>query len=82
MFKGMRVAYKGDEAGLNSRDGNWQKIWFPQGAPAPYKDTEMDDSEYNETIKAAYTNLQQSRSFQGGTMPMIPPKREWCMFDF
>jgi nucleoporin NUP42 len=82
MFKGMRVVYKGDEAGYNARDGTWQKIWFPQGAPAPCKDTEMDDSKYDESIKTAYMHLHQSRSFQGGAMPMIPPRREWCMFDF
>jgi nucleoporin NUP42 len=82
IFKGMRVAYKGDEAGFNTRDGNWQKIWFPQGAPTPYKDTEMDDAKYDDSIKTAYKNLQQSSSFQGGVMPMIPPRREWCTFDF
>jgi nucleoporin NUP42 len=82
MFKGMRVVYKEDEAGYNARDGTWQKIWFPQGAPAPCKDTEMDDSEYDESIKTAYMHLHQSRSFQGGAIPMIPPRREWCMFDF
>lgn len=82
MFKGMRVTYKGEEAGFNGRGGDWQKIWFPQGAPAPYKDTEMDDAKYNEAIKTAYTHLQQSRSFKGGIMPAIPPKREWCAFDF
>ncbi|KIN01005.1 hypothetical protein OIDMADRAFT_54146 [Oidiodendron maius Zn] len=82
MFKGMRVAYKGDEAGFNTKDGNWRKIWFPQGAPAPYKDTEMGDSNYDDNIEAAYMRLQQSRSFPGGVMPMIPPRREWCTFDF
>ena len=82
MFKGMRVTYKGDEAGFNTKDGNWQKIWFPQGAPAPYKDTEMGDSNYDDSIEAAYMRLQQSRSFPGGVMPMIPPRREWCTFDF
>lgn len=82
MFKGMRVSYKGDEAGFTGRDGSWQKIWFPQGAPAPYKDTEMEESRYNDGIKSTYAHLQQSRSFQGGVMPLIPPRREWCMFDF
>jgi nucleoporin NUP42 len=82
MFKGMRVSYRDGEAGFNGRDGSWQKIWFPHGAPAPYKDTEMDDSKYDDNIKASYTHLHQSRSFQGGIMPMIPPRREWCTFDF
>ena len=82
MFKGMRVAYKGDEAGVRGRDGTWQKIWFPQGAPAPYKDTEMEISKYGEDIKSSYINLQQSRSFQGGIIPLVPPRREWCTFDF
>lgn len=82
MFKGMRVVYSGDEARVRGRDGTWQKIWFPHGAPAPYKDTEMEDSKYNDSIKASYTKLQQTRSFEGGIIPLIPPRREWCTFDF
>lgn len=82
VFKGMRVVYDGDEAKYSGRDGTWQKIWFPQGAPAPYKDTEMEDSRYNDTLKASYMNLQTSRSFEGGIMPLVPPRREWCTFDF
>jgi nucleoporin NUP42 len=82
MFKGRPVVYKNDEAGFRGKDGSWQKIWFPQGAPAPYKDTEMEVSQYDESIKTAYMHLQQSGSFEGGVMPMMPPRREWCSFDF
>lgn len=82
MFKGMRVSYKADEAGFTGRSGAWQKIWFPQGPPAPYKDTEMEDSKYEGSVKSSYMSLPQSNSFPDGIMPLVPPRREWCTFDF
>ena len=82
MFKGKRVTYRGDEAGFQNRDGTWEKIWFPEGAPSFNKDTEMDDRLYDENTKAAYMHLNQTGQFQGGVMPLLPPKREWCSWDF
>ena len=82
MFKGKRVTYRGDEAGVQNRDGSWEKIWFPEGAPALNKDTEMEDSLYDDSTKAAYMNLRQTGRFQGGAMPLLPPKRDWCSWDF
>jgi nucleoporin NUP42 len=82
MFKGKRVVYKEGQAGVQNRDGSWSKIWFPEGAPAYYKDTEMEDSAYDESTKEAYVKMRQAGSFQGGVMPLVPPKREWCLWNF
>jgi nucleoporin NUP42 len=82
VFKGMRVTYKDDKAGYRGSDGTWHKIWFPQGAPAPFKDTEMEGLAYDESIKRAYMHALQSGTFQGGVIPAVPPKREWCLYDF
>ncbi|TVY46655.1 Nucleoporin [Lachnellula occidentalis] len=82
MFKGRRVVYQKDEPGVRNHDGSWSKIWFPDGAPPPYKDTEMDESAYDDGTKAAYAQMRQTGSFPGGVMPMLPPMREWCSWDF
>jgi nucleoporin NUP42 len=82
MFKGKLVVYKDGEAGMRNRDGTWEKIWFPNGPPVHYKATEMDDDAYTEDIKAAYLHLRETGGFQGGNMPFLPPKREWCLWNF
>lgn len=82
MFKGKRVSYKDGEAGTISQSGSWEKIWFPEGPPAYYKDTEMEDSAYNDATKKAYMYMRETGNFEGGAMPLVPPKREWCLWDF
>jgi nucleoporin NUP42 len=82
MFKGKPVMYQNNEAGSRNQDGSWEKIWFPDGAPPYYKDTEMEDEAYDESTKAVYMYLRETGSFQGGIMPFLPPKREWCLWDF
>jgi nucleoporin NUP42 len=82
MFKGKRVVYQKDEPGIRNMEGSWSKIWFPEGAPPFYKDTEMDESAYDDNTKAAYMQMRNTGSFPGGVMPMLPPMREWCTWDF
>ncbi|RDW73771.1 hypothetical protein BP5796_07213 [Coleophoma crateriformis] len=82
MFKGKPVRYKDNQAGILARDGSWQKIWFPDGPPPYYQDTEKEDSAYDDTTKQVYLQMRQTGVFQGGVMPMVPPKREWCLWDF
>ncbi|KAG4423367.1 hypothetical protein IFR04_003471 [Cadophora malorum] len=82
MFKGKRVTYRDDEPGCTGSDGSWQRIWFPDGPPVFNKDTQVDDSMYDDKIEAAYLHAKQTGSFQNGMMPLLPPKREWCHWDF
>ena len=82
MFKGKRVVYHGDDAGFQNALGKWERIWCPKGFPVSHADTEMDGSLYDEATEAAYMHLRQTGSFAGGVMPMLPPKREWCSYDF
>ncbi|TVY58699.1 Nucleoporin [Lachnellula cervina] len=82
MFKGRPVVYQKDEPGVRNHDKSWSKIWFPEGAPPLYKDTELDESAYDDGTKAAYAQMRQTGCFPGGVMPMLPPMREWCSWDF
>ena len=81
-FKGRRVVYKDGQPGFEGRNRTWQKIWFPTGPPTINKDTEMEDGAYDDETKRAYVNLQQTGIFQNDVMPMVPPKQEWCLWDF
>jgi nucleoporin NUP42 len=82
MFKGRSVVYRNGEPGFKGNDGSWEKIWFPEGAPPFYGDTEMEDAAYDGQTKAAYMHVRQTGAFERGVMPMLPPKREWCLWDF
>lgn len=82
MFKGKQVIYRDDEPGFTGPDRSWQRIWFPDGPPVFNKDTQVDESMYDDEIEAAYLHAKQAGSFQGGMMPLVPPKREWCQWDF
>ncbi|KAG0647158.1 Nuclear pore AMO1 [Hyphodiscus hymeniophilus] len=81
-FKGRTVVYQGDQPGFNGADGTWQRIWFPDGPPKINKDSEMEDAAYDDQLKAAYDKVRQTGSFENGVLPMIPPKQEWCLWDF
>jgi nucleoporin NUP42 len=91
-WHGKRVVYKdgvpGTEKQGDFKNGRreiiWERIWFPKGPPEVNLDTEViDKSVYeDEKLKEAYMSAIQTGSFPGGIMPLIPPKREWCNWDF
>lgn len=68
--------------GFRGPDGVWERIWFPQGPPVCNKDTAMPDSMYDQTIENAYKHARATGTFEGGKMPLLPPKREWCNWEF
>lgn len=82
MFKGKPVVYKENEPGIQNRDGTWEKIWFPDGPPAYYGATELNNDVYTEDTKQAYLHSRETGYFKDGVMPLLPPKREWCLWDF
>lgn len=93
-FKGKQVTYKevaekGEAPkqvpGIQNLDGSWTKIWFPDGPPPYYKDTEPD-REYTDAEKAAYEQFVSTGQFTlvgagGSGMPEAPPMRECCTWD-
>ena len=58
------------------------RIWFPEGAPAYYKDTELEDAAYDKKSLGVWADFRKTGRFAEGLMPELPPKREWCSFDF
>ncbi|KAJ8063862.1 hypothetical protein OCU04_007717 [Sclerotinia nivalis] len=80
-FNGLPVMYKDGEPGTNI-NGKWHKIWCPKGYTGPNKTTEMENAVFDEQTTAAYLQARRTGTFPGGVMPCIPPKREWCLFNF
>ncbi len=81
-FKGKRVVYKDSEPGTQNFDGSWQKIWFPDGPPPYNKWAEAEPEKYTEEVKTAYENARRNGVFDGGVIPLVPPKQAWCQWDF
>ncbi|KAH8904504.1 hypothetical protein BR93DRAFT_952443 [Coniochaeta sp. PMI_546] len=94
MFKGRAVTYLPPPGPGNERkkpvpmvraaDGSMSKVWFPDGPPMYTPDTEAGDQsvyEKREVQDAWRTFVAQGR-FVDGIMPEVPPKREWCTWDF
>ena len=81
-WKGMPVRYFDDEPCYKGNDDNWQRIWFPDGPPVFAKTVDLPDEAYDEPTKENYRHLKQTGIFKDGIMPALPPKREWCNWNF
>jgi nucleoporin NUP42 len=96
MFKGRPVTYsqvkgyrndptdKTDVPVIMNRDGSPIKIWFPLGPGKHTPDTEVEDpAVYNDAkVQAAWAPFLGTGKFTDGVMPLVPPKRDWCLWDF
>lgn len=81
-WKGMPVRYFDDEPCYKGSGGDWQRVWFPDGPPVFTKTVDLPDEAYDEATKENYKYLKQTGTFKDGIMPALPPKREWCSWNF
>lgn len=81
-WKGKSVQYIENDACYRDTDGSWKKIWFPDGPPVFTKALELPDDAYDETTKENYQYMKEHGTFKDGLMPELPPKREWCNWNF
>ncbi|OAA56065.1 CCCH zinc finger domain protein [Cordyceps fumosorosea ARSEF 2679] len=79
-FKGKAVTYNDGKPGVRAFDGTWTRIWFPDGPPAYYKDTEA--AAYDQASTAQWKQFEQTGKFADGVMPSVPPPRECTVWDF
>ena len=89
MFKGKPVAYEVPKGGtkpvpvIRNFDGSMTKIWMPDGAPKYTSDTEADPAKYEDpNVQQQWRVFMETGRFAGGLMPEVPPKREFCAWDF
>jgi nucleoporin NUP42 len=62
-------------------DGDFERIWFPN---PPEMDTNPEfwsGEGYNDELKRAYDYARENGSFEGGVIPELAPKLEWCNWD-
>ncbi|KAJ2898391.1 hypothetical protein MKZ38_003943 [Zalerion maritima] len=70
------------------QEQKWNRIWFPAGPPGYNEDTELPSAEYTEDVKNAFLKAVRTGDFgmagelEGKLMPDVPPKREWCVWNF
>lgn len=89
MFKGKPVTYETPKAGGNpipvvrNFDGSITKIWMPNGPPKYTKDTEAEPEKYEDPgVQQQWKAFLETGRFADGIMPEVPPKREFCVWDF
>ncbi|KAJ4289929.1 hypothetical protein N0V88_006726 [Collariella sp. IMI 366227] len=88
MFKGRPVVYEEPKSGgkavpmIRNFDGSMVRIWMPNGAP-PYTDqTEAEPTKYGDpNVLRQWKAFVETGRFEGGVMPEVPPRREWCQWD-
>lgn len=61
-----------------TKDSDWQRIWFPNGPPAFAKTEELPESAYDTATKEKYLFAMENGKFGDGGIPLIPPRKEWC----
>lgn len=92
MFKGHQVQFNptAQQYEYRNRDGSIGKVLFPDGPPGYYGCTEEKDEVYDRderesgSLKRVYEKLRENSGvgFEGGVMPLVAPRREWCLWDF
>lgn len=86
MWKGRPVKYvKGEPCYQHPDDSEtFVHIYFPDGPPdaANFKDAVGTPEEYTAEIENVYRYVKEQGVFKDGLIPSVPPKPEWCSFDF
>ena len=59
-------------------NGEWQKIWFPDGPPKLTKLKDLPEDAYDVNTKEDYAFAKNQGFFKDSLMPLLPPRREWC----
>ena len=86
-FHGQTIYYpdpaKPKEGSIKRPDGKWERVWYPDGPPLVAKeDTELPEAMYDDAIRDLYLAVKTRGTFGSGGIPFLPPKREWCSWDF
>ncbi|KAK3312884.1 hypothetical protein B0H66DRAFT_382543 [Apodospora peruviana] len=90
IFKGKMVTWQalpsnpGKEVPvLRNFNGSFARVWFPDGPPAYSTETEGRPEDYaDEKVMQQWGAFVNTGRFEAGIMPEVPPKREFCTWDF
>ena len=71
---------------IRNFNGTFQRIWFPDGPPNYLAETEGLPSDYEgpdgQRALEQWKFFMEKGTFEGGVMPEVAPKREFCAWDF
>ena len=81
-WNGKPITYVDDEPCFKGKNGAWEKVWFPNGAPIFNKTPDVNPEEYDEETKENYKYMMEHEEFKDGVMPLTPPSRQYCHWDF
>ncbi|EXJ94685.1 hypothetical protein A1O1_03082 [Capronia coronata CBS 617.96] len=92
-YRGQRVQYVDGVPCYARPDGKGlEKIWFPDAGATPevvalnredkIADTQGSAADYTDEIVDKFKNLFEQGRFADGKIPLIPPLREWGVYDF
>jgi len=76
------ITYIDDEPCFKRPDGNWEKVWYPEGVPTWTKEPEVPDGYWTKEAEEEYKWAMEHGSFKDGKMPEIAPKPQWTSWDF
>jgi nucleoporin NUP42 len=80
-WKGAPVTYRDGNPGYTSqRTGRWVRIWFPDGPPLYYAETEVPEAEFGADVKGLWDAFERMGRFEG-VVPEVPPLRVHCRWD-
>ena len=77
-WNGRSVSYVDDQPCFKGNDGNWHRIWFPDGPPSFINSSSLPDEVYDTATQENYEYLKARGAFRDGVLPLIPPKKAWC----
>ncbi|KAI4731471.1 hypothetical protein E4T49_00687 [Aureobasidium sp. EXF-10728] len=87
-FKGAPVQYQATKETVPTQEpyyrkanGQMERIWHPEGIPAPRAEIEAPAEAYTAEHEAAYKFVAEQGVFKDGIMPELPPKCEWIRWD-
>ena len=82
-WKGREVRYIDDSPHYReTNDGEWKRIWFPDGPPNFTKTDDAPEAAYDAATKEKYKFAMEQGRFGDGGMPIMPPRKEWCSWNF
>jgi nucleoporin NUP42 len=92
-YRGRRVQYINGNPCYERSDGKgWERIWFPDGGAGPdvvalnnaekLEEVQGKGEDYTDAIREEFKFLFEEGRFRNGKMPLVPPMREWCIYDF
>lgn len=82
LWRGKPISYIDNEPCFKRPDGNWERVWFPEGVPTWTKEPEVPEGYWTREAEEEYAWAREHGSWREGKMPAVMPKAVWTSWDF